>query len=500
MSVADIPILLEIPGRSHGRSRSNLTSQVVLMPHVKHTTAHPLKRNLVQYFVTLAPLNDTFINKHLSVAIFPETTKLGRPTGTRHKPDVTNGYFDLRVLSRNHAQMFIDPNLGKLMIQDLGSSNGTYVNDVRLGQDPVEIKIGSNVCLGFNVQQESTHKQISLRVENINVVRHDYSLTLFPQLQQLNTPQFKHLNFIEDIYRRVMDDHHQSLLAESTFDVGLFGDVNPAVEDDLLGLFSGTNTGIYNNLAITNSLTFEQVIATLIAALGQIKQQNETIASLNQFLSDYHAKLNNLNGAYLDRQLQRTVEHMENELSREKLATKKLDQRFRDAENDHQHQVELLTNRIRELEQDLHVTKLAANGSIDLLLLREMPNGLFSAMDSFQFLNGEMEKGGQDRVSESMVESPLPPLPPEANDLSDFFSQVPLVQVPPNRSKRVILGDISPVVSRLAPEEFPLTLSPVEEIFNMALEAPIEDEKPQSQTMMIAVIALIMGYLIQKIT
>src|SRR5699024_5485155 len=100
-------------------------------------------------------------------------------TGTRHKPDVTNGYFDLRVLSRNHAQIYIDGASGKLMLQDLGSSNGTYLNDFRLGADPVEIKIGDLVCLGFNVQLELTHKQISLRVDNILMVRNDYQLSLF---------------------------------------------------------------------------------------------------------------------------------------------------------------------------------------------------------------------------------------------------------------------------------------------------------------------------------
>ena len=56
------------------------------------------------------------------------------------------------------------------MIQDLGSSNGTYLNEVRLSQDPTEIKIGDMICLGFNVQAESTHKQISLRIENLNVI------------------------------------------------------------------------------------------------------------------------------------------------------------------------------------------------------------------------------------------------------------------------------------------------------------------------------------------
>lgn len=167
------------------RKRSDSKSQVVNYPMKTRTqrdnmettsyfyssaSSHPRKRAQMQYYVTLIPLNDTFIEKHLPVAIFPETTKLGRPTGTKHKPDVTNGYFDSRVLSRNHAQIYIDPTTGKLMLQDLGSSNGTYLNDSRLDNEPTEVKIGDIICLGFNVQAESTHKQISLRIDNINVI------------------------------------------------------------------------------------------------------------------------------------------------------------------------------------------------------------------------------------------------------------------------------------------------------------------------------------------
>ena len=110
------------------------------------------------------------------------------------------------------------------MIQDLGSSNGTYLNEVRLSQDPTEIKIGDMICLGFNVQAESTHKQISLRIENLNVIstqleggdNYNYNNNnnnsdingngngnFINGNDQLDTPEFKRLSFIEDIARQV---------------------------------------------------------------------------------------------------------------------------------------------------------------------------------------------------------------------------------------------------------------------------------------------------------
>ena len=94
------------------------------------------KRNPAVYFVTLSSLNDTFVKKHLLVPYYPETRKLGRPAGAKIKPDSTNGYFDLRVLSRSHAAMYMDAT-GKLMLKDLGLSNGPYVYDERFGSEPV---------------------------------------------------------------------------------------------------------------------------------------------------------------------------------------------------------------------------------------------------------------------------------------------------------------------------------------------------------------------------
>lgn len=534
MSVADIPILLEVPGRSHGRLRLNLTSQVVSMPHPKPMLLAPQKRNNVQYYVTLAPINDTFAKKHLPVAMFPETTKLGRPTGTRHKPDVTNGYFDLRVLSRNHAQIFIDPQLGKLMLQDLGLSNGTYLNDFRLGLDPVEIKIGDHVCLGFNVQLELTHKQIALRVDNINVVRNDYHLTLFNTTLNLNLPQYKHLSFIEDIYKRVME-HEQTSQddTDTSLDIGLFGDINPAIEDDLLGLFSESNAGIYNNLAITNLLTFELIVNTLVADLTKIKQQNNTLRSLYDFLAEYHTKLNNLNTQYLDRQLQKTIDRMEAELAREKLHADRLEQRCQAQEAELRQQADMLGGRIKELEAEvLRLNMLVqaqkipapsvrlANDLVDLLLLKEIQsNGhsQFGTMDLFQFVNGDIKSDREQLPSPQANNIPI------THDLTEFFNQPsPLRQLfLANGAIRHTSGEISPVMSRSAPEEFPLTtlLPPEKTVIDgddikeiedtsslpspprtlVVLEKTINDETTISITV-VACIALVLGYLIQKVT
>ncbi|KAI5955668.1 hypothetical protein KGF54_001170 [Candida jiufengensis] len=345
------------------RKRSNSQSQVVNLPikpktsrdfsntyNSNLTNAYPKKRNHMQYYVTLLPLNDTFIRKHLPVSIFPETTKLGRPTGAKHKPDVTNGYFDSRVLSRNHAQVYIDSNNGKLMLQDLGSSNGTYLNDTRLTNEPTEIKIGDIVCLGFNVQAESTHKQISLKIDNIDIIANT-NFDTSSMKNQYDTPQFKHLSFVEDIYRKINAEEKQPQNQSSSFDSAMFGDVNPILEDELLGLFSN-NSGIYNNSQIKNTTAFENIINSLLANLSKVKQQSSALNSLQNFLVGYQKDLNEINNKFIEEEFSNRSKSISDELSKEKTKNKQLEDQLKKFTKAKEVEIEKLNNKIQSVEND----------------------------------------------------------------------------------------------------------------------------------------------------
>lgn len=387
-------------GMSKGRKRSNSQSQVVATPPIptinassnsassRHGNHHygrnhqtqaqsknqllTRKRNQAQYFVTLLPLNDTFIKKQLPVATYPETTKLGRPTGTKHKPDVTNGYFDSRVLSRNHAQIYIEPSTGKLMLQDLGSSNGTYLNDVRLGTDPVEIQIGDIVCLGFNVQAESTHKQISLKIENINVISNSgVESALFGPIEELDPSKYKHLAFVDDIYRQILETEGSETkgelkvstnLATPNFDSALFGDINPNFEDNLLGLYSQTNSGIYNNSQITNSTALENVISVLVVNLSRVKQQNASLTTLDKFFSHYRSQLNDMNRKFLDQEFKTHLTSLQDELKRQQVVYESLVQRSQTQQIDSQEKIVSLKQEILNYENKLDVLEEVVEG------------------------------------------------------------------------------------------------------------------------------------------
>ena len=51
----------------------------------------------------LAPLNDTFVPKQIFLSPPGSRVKIGRQTNAKTIPNVTNGYFDSKVLSRMHA-------------------------------------------------------------------------------------------------------------------------------------------------------------------------------------------------------------------------------------------------------------------------------------------------------------------------------------------------------------------------------------------------------------
>lgn len=387
--------------RDHAnRKRSNSQSQVVSQPSTTRTntsksnkyslrdsdTSYLNKRSLNEYIITLTPLNDTFIEKRLHIPHSPEHLELGRPTGSKVKPDVTNGYFDSRVLSRKHASMYYDPALDKIMIKDLNSSNGTFVNDEKLGTEPVSVEEGDTINLGFYIQQESNHKQISAKVKNISIMANflkttngtnsnnkginkhsngsakiNGALSALDKLQNSDSYDFKHLNFIQDIFTHLPDqsafpnqdaspNRKQKGLRSTkrknkkpidgindqlSFDSALFSDINPNVEETLLGLSNRGSTGIFNNSQITNPTNLDSIFGLLILNLSKVKQQNTTLKTLDQFIKNYQSKLNELNSSYISKEVDRRISKVREQVESEKMISNKLRYKNEELEKTH---------------------------------------------------------------------------------------------------------------------------------------------------------------------
>ncbi|KAG5456873.1 MAG: hypothetical protein BJ554DRAFT_3257 [Olpidium bornovanus] len=126
----------------------------------------------------LQPLNSSFSPKRFDLI---DSIKIGRQVGPKSAPSETNGYFDSKVLSRTHAEIWAEG--GKVLplrsdrrtfplserpatgaarsstvgiTRDVKSSNGTFVNSQRLSREgeeslPHELCSGDVVDLGIDI-------------------------------------------------------------------------------------------------------------------------------------------------------------------------------------------------------------------------------------------------------------------------------------------------------------------------------------------------------------
>ncbi|KAJ5835099.1 hypothetical protein N7447_001125 [Penicillium robsamsonii] len=122
----------------------------------------------------LLPLNGTFDRKQINVPYYPEVLRIGRQTNAKTVPTPLNGFFDSKVLSRQHAEVWADKS-GKVWIRDVKSSNGTFVNGHRLSpenreSEPHELREGDTLELGIDIVSEDqstiVHHKVSSKVEH----------------------------------------------------------------------------------------------------------------------------------------------------------------------------------------------------------------------------------------------------------------------------------------------------------------------------------------------
>lgn len=122
----------------------------------------------------LLSMNGTFERKTISVPYYPDSLRIGRQTNVKTVPTPSNGFFDSKVLSRQHAEIWADRN-GKVWIRDVKSSNGTFVNGARLSpenrdSEPHELQSQDHLELGIDIVSEDqktvVHHKVAAKVEH----------------------------------------------------------------------------------------------------------------------------------------------------------------------------------------------------------------------------------------------------------------------------------------------------------------------------------------------
>ena len=126
----------------------------------------------------LLPMNGTFERKTITVPYYPDVLRIGRQTNQKTIPTPLNGYFDSKVLSRQHAEVYADRPSGRIFIRDVKSSNGTFVNGMRLSQEnkesePRELREQDVLELGIDIVSEDqktvVHHKVAAKVEHAGV-------------------------------------------------------------------------------------------------------------------------------------------------------------------------------------------------------------------------------------------------------------------------------------------------------------------------------------------
>ncbi|KAK4683670.1 hypothetical protein P7C73_g6563, partial [Tremellales sp. Uapishka_1] len=118
----------------------------------------------------LWPVTDHFIMKMIHLPDHQRDVrqiKIGRQTNNKTVPGERNAYFDSKVLSRLHAEIWQES--GKMFIKDVKSSNGTFVNGERLSaegveSDPYELKSEDNVEFGIDIVSEDNRTVVHHKV------------------------------------------------------------------------------------------------------------------------------------------------------------------------------------------------------------------------------------------------------------------------------------------------------------------------------------------------
>lgn len=102
------------------------------------------------------PNSHAFVDRTL---VLDKPIKIGRSVG-HNKASPSNGIFDCKVLSRNHALLWYEEQSGRFLLRDTRSSNGTFVNTERLSKSseesaPREVFSGDTVQFGVDVVENS---------------------------------------------------------------------------------------------------------------------------------------------------------------------------------------------------------------------------------------------------------------------------------------------------------------------------------------------------------
>ncbi|KAI3625001.1 hypothetical protein CBS9595_000362 [Malassezia furfur] len=159
------------PPKAYSNAPAKYSQNGAAAAHNKQSS--PSQDALMYPALHLYPLNDTFVPKQINLAppSAQNRVKIGRYSNAKSVPNPLNGYFDSKVLSRAHAEVWSEND--KVYIKDVKSSNGTFVNGTRLSpesqeSEPYVLHTDDVVDFGIDIltddNKEILHHRVACRV------------------------------------------------------------------------------------------------------------------------------------------------------------------------------------------------------------------------------------------------------------------------------------------------------------------------------------------------
>ncbi|KZF19246.1 hypothetical protein L228DRAFT_49432 [Xylona heveae TC161] len=233
----------------------------------------------------LLPMNGTFERKTITVPFYPEVLRIGRQTNAKTIPTPLNGYFDSKVLSRQHAEVWADRS-GKVWIRDVKSSNGTFVNGQRLSpenrdSEPHELRDQDMLELGIDIVSEDqktvVHHKVAARVEHAGLSSPNALDLNFGDLDPMNPNSLAVGQQLGQGVAQLRARNNQAGLGTN----GRLGPANPSVAgSNMSAMAQQRNTNFW-----LTPVTMEQIVKKLMTELRVARHQSQELQRTGEYFN-----------------------------------------------------------------------------------------------------------------------------------------------------------------------------------------------------------------------
>ncbi|KAI8081823.1 SMAD/FHA domain-containing protein [Gilbertella persicaria] len=298
--------------------------------------------------VILEPHNSSFQTRTLELKDKAKV-RIGRQTSSKTLPSAFNGYFDSKVLSRQHAEIWCERS--SVFIKDVKSSNGTFVNGQRL----------SNECEESEPKELYHQDQVEFGIDifgdNGSIMYYKVACTvhIFPMpLSQVDTDIIKELG-----------NHHsaQSLIRKTST-----SSINTTSE------LTVDNTGVGNGTGgAKKSRKLESILLKLQSELDKSKQVENELKTIRETVTD-------LDKIVLNQDKVKKSDELELKLDQAEATIRSFDKKYK-----HQNQA------IQTAKQELH--KLEKELENKCLEKKQLEQELMNERMRIKELQEQIQKG-----------------------------------------------------------------------------------------------------------